>query len=175
MARAVKSNMGRVIGKALKEQAISSGTHLISDLVAGNNLKQGLAREVGNVRQRAALGIQPLKNTQRGYESDEDESETEYEQNPSIKRKIITKKKTLFKPQVKNIDMKGKIEDLNIEIEDLKIKIEIIQDLKTKIEIQDLKTKIKKYREDLKQRRLKGSKSNKRVLFNFLSDDDEST
>ena len=148
-------------------------TNINRDLTSntGNDLKQGIDREFVNIRQNAALGIQPLKNTHRGYESG-----TEYESNPSIKKKILTKKKTFVKPQVKNVDLKSKIEDLNIEIEDLKIKIEI-QDLKTKIEkakieIQDIKTKIKKCREDLKQRRFKDCKSNKRALFNYLSDDE---
>ena len=96
IGRAVKSNTGRAIGKSLKEQGISSGTNLISDLVAGNNLKQGLDREVGNVRQRAALGIQQLKNTHRGDELYEDESELEYEPIPIKKRKkqIRSKKRS---------------------------------------------------------------------------------
>ena len=115
-------------------RALKSNT----DRAIGNDLKQGVDREFGNIRQNAALGIQQMKRKKTIYV----ECGRVYKHNGSIK-KILTKKKTFVKPQVKNADLKSKIEDLNIEIEDLKIKIEI----------QDLKTKIKKFREHLKQRR----------------------
>ena len=96
IGRALKSNTGRAIGRALKDQAITTGTNLLAD--AENDKKQRLKRELQDIRQRSASGIQQLKNRHRGYESDEDESEIEYEQNPRIKKKQIKSKK---KNQVK--------------------------------------------------------------------------
>ena len=88
---AVKSSTGRAIGEALKNQAISRGTNLLTDIVAGNNLNEGINREVGNIRQNAALGIQQLANTRKRYESDVDESEIET--NNDIKSTKKKKKK----------------------------------------------------------------------------------
>ena len=40
--KALQSNTAKAIGHALKEQAIESGTHLLSDALIGNDLKEGL-------------------------------------------------------------------------------------------------------------------------------------
>lgn len=85
--RAVKSKTGRAIGRALNEYAINTGKKLLADAVAGNDLKQGLDRKVGNLRQRGALAIQQLKSTHRSNEPYEDESELEYEPIPIKKKK----------------------------------------------------------------------------------------
>ena len=37
-AKAVKSNTGKAVGRALKDQAISTGTNLLADIIKGNNL-----------------------------------------------------------------------------------------------------------------------------------------
>ena len=66
---------------------------MLADIVAGNNLKEGIDREVGNIRQNAALSIQKLTNTNKHYESD-DESEIETKQK---KNKVKTKKKNQLK------------------------------------------------------------------------------
>ena len=92
--KGAKLNTSRAIGRALQDQAITTGTNLLADAVAGNDLKQGVDREVGNIRQNAAIATQQLKNTHGGYETDEDESEIEYELYPIKKKKIITKKKS---------------------------------------------------------------------------------
>ena len=93
IGKAVKSNAGKAVGRALKKQAISTGTNLLADIVAGNNLKEGIDREVGNIRQNAALGIQQLTNTNNNpYESD-DESEIETSKKIQLKRKNQTKNK----------------------------------------------------------------------------------
>ena len=65
VGRAVKSNTGRAIGNALKEQAINSGTNLVADALMGNNLKDGLKREVNTFKESAADGIQQLNKTQK--------------------------------------------------------------------------------------------------------------
>ena len=101
IGRAVKSNTGKAIGRALKDQAISTGTNLLADVVAGNNLNEGINREVGNIRQNAALGIQQLANTHKHYESD---YESEIETNNNIKSRKKKKKNQLKnkKKQTKN-------------------------------------------------------------------------
>ena len=71
IGRALKSNTGRAIGRALKDQAISTGTNLLADVVAGNDLKHRLNRKVQDIRQRTVLGIQQVKNTNKVYETDE--------------------------------------------------------------------------------------------------------
>ena len=60
IGKIVKCNICKAMGGELKKQAISTGTNLLADIVAGNNLKEGIDREVGNIGQNAALGLQPL-------------------------------------------------------------------------------------------------------------------
>ena len=65
VGRAVKSNTGRAIGNALKEQAINSGTNLVTDALMGNNIKEGLKREVNTFKENAADGIQQLNKARK--------------------------------------------------------------------------------------------------------------
>ena len=58
--KAAKSNTGKMIGNAIKEQAISSGTQLLADVVRGNNLEESLHNEGQNIRKRAADTIEDL-------------------------------------------------------------------------------------------------------------------
>ena len=85
---AAKSSTGRAIGEALKNHAISTGTNLLADVVAGNNLNEGINREVGNIRQNAALGIKQLAKTNKHYESDADEIETNKNIQPRKKKNM---------------------------------------------------------------------------------------
>ena len=53
-----KSTIGKVIGRALKNQAVESAKNLNTDLISG---KEGVEREVNNnIKGRAMLGLQPL-------------------------------------------------------------------------------------------------------------------
>ena len=56
--KAAKSNTGKMIGNAIKEQAISSGTQLFADVVRGNDLEESLHNEGQNIRKRAADTIE---------------------------------------------------------------------------------------------------------------------
>ena len=56
--KAAKSKTGKMIGNAIKEQAISSGTNLLADVVRGNDLEESLHNEGQNIRQRAADTIE---------------------------------------------------------------------------------------------------------------------
>ena len=60
IGKAAKSNTGKVIGGALKNQAIESATNLATDVLSGNSLKKGVEREVNNINGRVVLGLQHL-------------------------------------------------------------------------------------------------------------------
>ena len=64
IGNAIKSNTGRAIGKALKNQAIDTAKNLATDVLSGNPLNEGVKREVHNIKNRAALGIQQLNTNQ---------------------------------------------------------------------------------------------------------------
>ena len=95
IGRAVKSNTGKAVGRALKKQAISTWTNLLADIVAGNNLKEGIDREVGDIRQNTALGIKQLTNNNNNpYESEiETSKEIQSKRKNQTKNKKQTKKK----------------------------------------------------------------------------------
>ena len=65
IGRVVKSNTGKAIGNALKNQAIDTAKNLAADVLSGNPLKEGVKREVHNIKNRAALGIQQLNKNQK--------------------------------------------------------------------------------------------------------------
>ena len=56
----MKSNKGKAVGRSLKNQAIESATNLATDVLSGNSLKEGVKREVNNIKGRAVLGLQHL-------------------------------------------------------------------------------------------------------------------
>ena len=65
IGKAVNSNTGRAIGKALKEQAIESGTNLVTDVLRGNNISEGSKREVNTFKEKGAEGIEQLQKSRR--------------------------------------------------------------------------------------------------------------
>ena len=60
IGRVVKSNTGKAVGRVLKKQAIETATNLAGDILSGNSLKEGVEREVNNIKGKAALHIQQL-------------------------------------------------------------------------------------------------------------------
>ena len=48
------SDAGKAIGKAIKEQAITSAKNIAVDTIKGRNIKDSVRNEVGNVRKRVA-------------------------------------------------------------------------------------------------------------------------
>ena len=65
VAKAVKSNTGKALGNALKEQAISSAINLTGDVIQGNNLKESLKNELKSGREslgNAVKGLRKRKN-----------------------------------------------------------------------------------------------------------------
>ena len=65
IGKAINSNTGRAIGKALKEQAIESGTNLVTDVLRGNSLSEGFNREVNTFKEKGAEGIEQLRRSRR--------------------------------------------------------------------------------------------------------------
>jgi hypothetical protein len=53
IVRAAKSNTGRMIGNAIRDQAITSGVNLLGDAIRGNDMGESLHNELGNMRQNA--------------------------------------------------------------------------------------------------------------------------
>ena len=51
IVKAARSNTGKMIGNALKEQAINSAINLTADAIRGNDLNESLQNEVGATRQ----------------------------------------------------------------------------------------------------------------------------
>jgi hypothetical protein len=56
--KAGKSKAGKAVFGAIKDQAISSGTNLVADVVRGNDLQESLHNEGQNIRERVANTIE---------------------------------------------------------------------------------------------------------------------
>ena len=57
IGRVVRSNTGQAIGNALKNQAIDTAKNLATDVLTGNNLKEGVKREVHNIKTELHWGF----------------------------------------------------------------------------------------------------------------------
>ena len=90
IGRVVRSNTGQAIGNALKNQAIDTAKNLATDVLSGNNLKEGVKREVHNIKNRAALGIQQL-NKKQEIKCQESKIQSKEVQNSKSKSKRKTK------------------------------------------------------------------------------------
>ena len=73
--KVARSDTGKAIGKALKEQAISSAQNIALDTIRGGNIKDSLNNEVSNVRKRVADNVENMLNSPK-------------------KRKVVPKSKT---------------------------------------------------------------------------------
>ena len=82
--KAVTSNTGKAIGKAVKNQLVESGANIASDVLMGNDIKESMQREVQNARQNAAIGIQQIKRKNINKP---------VQQPPSKKKKKVTQSK----------------------------------------------------------------------------------
>ena len=61
VAKAAKSNTGKALGNALKEQAISSALNLTGDVIQGNNLKERLKNELKSGRETLGSAIKGIR------------------------------------------------------------------------------------------------------------------
>ena len=61
VAKAAKSNTGKALGNALKEQAISSAINLTGDVIQGNNLKESLKNELKSGRETLGSAIKGIR------------------------------------------------------------------------------------------------------------------
>ena len=73
--KVARSDTGKAIGKALKEQAISSAKNIAIDTIRGENIRDSFNNEVSNVRKRVADNVENMLNTPK-------------------KRKVVPKSKT---------------------------------------------------------------------------------
>ena len=73
--KVARSDTGKAIGKALKEQAISSAKNIAIDTIRGENIRDSLNNEVSNVRKRVADNVENMLNSPK-------------------KRKVVTKSKS---------------------------------------------------------------------------------
>ena len=89
VAKAAKSNTGKVLGNALKEQAISSAINLTGDVIQGNNLKESPKNELKS-------GRESLGNAVKGLRKQKNEKSNS---NIVKQRKVVStrKKKSLLK------------------------------------------------------------------------------
>ena len=60
--KVARSDTGKAIGKALKEQAISSAQNIAFDTIRGENIKDSLNNEVSNVRKHVADNVENMLN-----------------------------------------------------------------------------------------------------------------
>ena len=60
VATVAKSNTGKAIGNALKEQAISSAINLTVDVIQSNNLKESLKNELKSGRETLGSAIKGI-------------------------------------------------------------------------------------------------------------------
>ena len=90
IGRAVRSNTGQAIGNALKNQAIDTAKNLATDVLTGSNLREGVKREVHNIKNRAALGIQQL-NKKQEIKCPESKRQSKEVQNSKSRSKRKTK------------------------------------------------------------------------------------
>ena len=60
--KAARSNTGKAIGRALKEQAISSVKNIAIDTVSGEKFNDSIRNEFANVRKRAANTFENVVN-----------------------------------------------------------------------------------------------------------------
>ena len=59
--RAITSNTGKAIGKAVTNQLVESGANIATDALMGNDVNESMQRVLQNARQNAAVGVQNLK------------------------------------------------------------------------------------------------------------------
>ena len=65
--KAVRSNTGKMIGNALKEQAINSAINLTADAIRGNDLNESLQNEVGATRQTVGNVVEGIGSMTRKH------------------------------------------------------------------------------------------------------------
>ena len=63
--KAATSGAAKTVGKALKEQALTSAVNLGIDAIRGNNLQEGLDREFSSARHKAADTLEEIHNSRK--------------------------------------------------------------------------------------------------------------
>ena len=90
VAKAAKSNTGKALGNALKEQAISSAINLTGDVIQGNNLKESLKNELKSGRETLGSAIKGIR--KRKSEMNDKKIVKQRKVVSSKKKKLLLKK-----------------------------------------------------------------------------------
>ena len=108
VVKAAKSNTGKSILNALKQQAIESTVNLATDALRGNDMSESFQGELGSIRENAANSIENLKKPRKrpkkksqkgsGYESKAKKSRRSVKSSNRSKPKNVSynKRKGLF-------------------------------------------------------------------------------
>ena len=92
IGKAVKSTTGKAVGRALKKQAIETATNLATDILSGNSLKEGVEREVNNIKGRAVLSLKHLgEDKEDNYRDKKKKNKKVQNSNGKKKTKVIKK------------------------------------------------------------------------------------
>ena len=91
IGRVVKSNTGKAVGRVLKKQAIETATNLAGDILSGNSLKEGVEREVNNIKDKTLLHIKKLGDDKENNCRDKKRKNKKVENSKSKGKKKKTK------------------------------------------------------------------------------------
>ena len=92
IGKAAKSTTGKAMGRALKNQAIETATNLATDILSGNSLKEGVEREVNNIKGRAVLSLKHLgEDKEDNYRDKKKKNKKVQNSNGKKKTKVIKK------------------------------------------------------------------------------------
>ena len=111
---AMKTSTGRAIQSALKSQAIDTAKNIATDVLLGNNLKEGLNREVNNIRARAADGIQKLNTARNAYVAEDDSELESTKQNRKQKVKSVEEDPHEIEPTMQKRKQKQKVKRIQM-------------------------------------------------------------
>ena len=90
IGKAAKSTTGKAMGRALKNQAIETATNLATDILSGNSLKEGVEREVNNIKGRAVLSLKHLgEDKEDNYRDKKKKNKKVQNSNGKKKTKVI--------------------------------------------------------------------------------------
>ena len=93
---ALKSDTGRKIGNAVKEQAVESSINLVSDIAKGRNVKESLRDELENVkrntkRKAVEIGLDELKKiSKKAVKNDGKKSTPKKSKTKKLKKDIFS-------------------------------------------------------------------------------------
>lgn len=104
VVKAAKSNTGKSILNALKQQAIESSVNLATDALRGNDMSKSFQGEMDHIRENAANSLEHLR---RGKKRPKNKNQRGKGLEPSSKRHRKNKKELRNKPKRDKRTSKG--------------------------------------------------------------------